>query len=108
MRIAEGDALDIINARSSPSFSCFVGPHFFPGDKSMKITSDNGLSRRTFLRYSAAGAAALMTPVVLKAADDQAPIAKTTAGQIRGQVDGGAFVFKGVPYGMDTAKTRFA
>ena len=75
----------------------------------MKSTSESGLSRRTFLRYSAAGAAALLTPRLLKAAAaDDAPLAKTTAGQIRGRVNNGVFVFQGVPYGMDTAKTRFA
>jgi para-nitrobenzyl esterase len=74
----------------------------------MKLSRENALSRRTFLRYSAAGAAALLTPRLLNAADDQAPIAKTTAGQIRGSLDNGVFVYKGVPYGMDTAKTRFA
>ncbi len=35
------------------------------------------------------------------------PIAQTNAGKIRGAVDNGIFVFKGVPYGGDTAKTRF-
>ena len=57
---------------------------------------------------TAAGAAALATPTLLRAADDEAPLAKTTAGQIRGQLNSGVFSFKGVPYGMDTAKTRFA
>ncbi len=35
------------------------------------------------------------------------PIAKTTAGQIRGSNDHGILVFKGVPYGADTVTTRF-
>ena len=74
----------------------------------MKFMCENALSRRTFLRYGAAGAAALMTPTLLRAADGEAPLAKTTAGQIRGQLNSGVFSFKGVPYGMDTAKTRFA
>jgi para-nitrobenzyl esterase len=37
------------------------------------------------------------------------PIAKTTAGRVRGRVvDNGVLCFKGIAYGMDTAKTRFA
>ena len=35
------------------------------------------------------------------------PIASTTAGRIQGGVDGGTLVFKGVPYGDDTARHRF-
>src|ERR1700761_438010 len=36
-----------------------------------------------------------------------APIAETKAGKISGNVEEDIFVFKGVPYGADTAKTRF-
>jgi para-nitrobenzyl esterase len=37
------------------------------------------------------------------------PIAKTTAGSVRGRVlDAGILCFKGIAYGMDTAMTRFA
>ncbi|MGD1030020.1 MAG: carboxylesterase family protein [Opitutaceae bacterium] len=35
------------------------------------------------------------------------PIATTTAGRIRGVKEGESFVFKGIPYGGDTAKRRF-
>jgi para-nitrobenzyl esterase len=38
---------------------------------------------------------------------DTAPVATTTAGKISGVVEDGINVFKGVPYGEDTAKTRF-
>ncbi len=36
-----------------------------------------------------------------------APIARTTAGQVRGYVDQGINAFKGIPYGGDTARRRF-
>ncbi|HVT83304.1 MAG TPA: carboxylesterase family protein, partial [Phycisphaerae bacterium] len=75
----------------------------------MKFSNDEGVSRRRFLRYGAAGvAAALVVPRVGKSAADEPPIARTTAGQIRGREEGGVFVFMGVPYGRDTATTRFA
>jgi para-nitrobenzyl esterase len=38
---------------------------------------------------------------------DGAPVATTTAGKISGVVEDGINTFKGVPYGGDTAKTRF-
>jgi len=38
---------------------------------------------------------------------DGAPLATTTAGKISGVLEDGINVFKGVPYGGDTAKTRF-
>jgi len=40
--------------------------------------------------------------------DSPLPMAKTTHGPIRGHVDNGITFFKGIPYGLDTAQTRFA
>jgi para-nitrobenzyl esterase len=69
------------------------------------------MNRRTALRALAAGVAAsaahrLDTGFTVWAATE-APVAKTTAGQVRGFTDRGIHVFKGVRYGADTAARRF-
>src|ERR1035437_7090991 len=63
--------------------------------------------RRTLLRNSGMAAAALALRTKAFAWADGAPLATTTAGKISGVVEDGINVFKGVPYGGDTAKTRF-
>ena len=63
--------------------------------------------RRTLLRNSGMAAAALALRTRAFAWADGAPLAATTAGKISGVVEDGINVFKGVPYGGDTAKTRF-
>ena len=60
------------------------------------------LSRREMIQISTM--AALSTRTTLA---QTSPIAATTSGKIRGSVDNGINVFKGIPYGEDTAKTRF-
>jgi para-nitrobenzyl esterase len=54
----------------------------------------------------AALAGASVVPRLLYASAE--PIATTKAGKVRGKVEDGIYVFKGVRYGADTAKTRFA
>jgi para-nitrobenzyl esterase len=65
------------------------------------------IDRRTLLGYSAAAAASLALRGKAYAWADAAPLATTTAGKISGVMEDGVSVFKGVPYGGDTAKTRF-
>ena len=63
--------------------------------------------RRALLKYSGMAAASLALPQGAFALADDAPVAKTTAGKVGGTVVEGINVFKGVPYGGDTAKRRF-
>jgi para-nitrobenzyl esterase len=65
-------------------------------------------SRRTFLQGSAVAATGLTVRSKAFAwAVGTAPVASTAAGKISGYTEDGVHIFKGVPYGGDTAKTRF-
>ena len=59
------------------------------------------LTRRRMLQLSTLAA------IAPHAWAQTAPIATTTSGKVRGFIDNGVLVFKGIPYGEDTAKTRF-
>jgi para-nitrobenzyl esterase len=69
-------------------------------------------TRRDLLRYAMLGASVLagskfLLPSVAHAAAPRYVTAKTQAGRIRGYVDSGVNVFKGIPYGADTAPRRY-
>lgn len=69
--------------------------------------------RRSFLRQSAivVGAAAAASfekvPVIARTLAVDSPVAATKSGPVRGYLDNGINVFKGVRYGADTTKRRF-
>lgn len=71
------------------------------------------MHRRTLLEYLMVGAGAVAGSAVCRPAGLLAggaiedPIATTKAGKIRGFVDAGVHVFKGVRYGADTSTRRF-
>lgn len=71
------------------------------------------LDRRSFIRKSAivvGGAAAsslIRLPAFATTLTSDSPIASTKSGKVRGYLDNGVNVFKGIRYGADTAKCRF-
>lgn len=71
----------------------------------MADLSFSPMTRRSAL-LGASAVAALATPALVVAAV-MAPTAQTRHGQVRGFLDGDIKVFKGVPYGGDTATRRF-
>ena len=63
------------------------------------------MNRRTMLRGIAAASVALETRAWAWAG--ALPIATTSAGRVSGYTEGAVHVFKAVPYGADTSRTRF-
>lgn len=56
---------------------------------------------------SAAAAALSISHGALAAKEEQAPVVRTTAGLVRGQMKDGIASFLGIPYGSDTRQRRF-
>ena len=63
--------------------------------------------RRHWLRVGAATAAIAALPLGLARAQPRTTVARTRSGQIGGQIEDGVHVFRGVPYGADTADRRW-
>ena len=67
------------------------------------------IDRRQLLKAGALGSLLLAGSASrVYGASDEYPIATTRSGKIRGNSQQGIKVFRGIPYGGDTAKTRFA
>ncbi|MDB5457523.1 MAG: pnbA [Caulobacter sp.] len=69
------------------------------------MAEPQGSTRRALLAAAVAGVAALDASRAHAASSD--PVAKTGAGLVRGTVEGGVRVFRGVRYGADTGPRRF-
>jgi para-nitrobenzyl esterase len=65
------------------------------------------LSRRRLLKGTAVLAAGVATRAAFADDPAMAPVAATNSGVVRGFIDEGVLVFKGISYGDDTAKRRF-
>lgn len=79
-----------------------------------KLNDNRGeLDRRSFLRTSAfvaggvAASSLIRIPAFADVLSTGSPVAATRSGQVRGYVDNGINVFKGIRYGADTSKHRF-
>jgi para-nitrobenzyl esterase len=77
----------------------------------MRDRDPSDLPRREFLRRSGAcagaAAAGLALPAAFAGTAARAVVAHTRAGPIRGTIEQGVHVFKGVRYGADTSARRF-
>lgn len=65
------------------------------------------IDRRCFLGNSALTAAALSLPGAAYAAQGRSSVVSTTKGRVRGTVEDGLHVFRGLRYGQDTRPRRF-
>jgi len=70
------------------------------------MTNQRALTRRSVLRGLSLGAGG-GTLLSRRSWAAEAPVASTKLGKVRGYIDDGINVFKGIPYGDDTSKRRF-
>jgi para-nitrobenzyl esterase len=61
------------------------------------------MQRRSLLKWSLLGGAALSARALPVFAQTNGPVVKTSAGRVQGQIDHGVNIFKGIPYGASTA-----
>jgi para-nitrobenzyl esterase len=67
----------------------------------------NPMNRRTLLQVSGMAAASIALRAKVFAGVTMSPVASTKVGKVSGVMEDGINVFRSIPYGGDTAKTRF-
>src|SRR5215469_10222125 len=91
-------SLNIIAARG------FLGGDFMGPQVQMIHRTRRDETRRCFLGRGSLGAGWLLSSTLGAAAPatGSGPVAQTQTGKVRGRTQGGALVFKGIPYGSST------